>query len=1006
MTDHNARGYGKIPPSSNMAIYSKILNFMILLFPALYACFHFSGVIVTVVFCVVGVLCGSALALFAGGPRVTRRRVTYPTTTDHQLATRRMLSVKQYPSSPSVPFMFSPALDSRIQEVLDLVNRHHIAPFYQRYGRDAEEVYRSLQPELWSVLSSLKDRLYKVDMLQLMSQDTITVFINHLQWLKKFGGGNDDNVEPSIPFYPNLDNFPYLSSPEAELNFLRQICDVFFCATLPTNMLKCSAVRTLYREFLLTYIILPSIERLCDPDFLNQHLLHYLEQREKGVKKAKTKYSKAETYELFVKYLEKCNSIDELQHTRELILVDMIQAKAVLKMKSEKVHTGGLGVPDIPMPAEKVEQLRSRKNLPAYIKQLGTCMQVCDKRIKKLGGADMSSGLGASANQLHSSASASIRLPFDQLLASPKYREAFCAFLSSLNMSHLLNCWEELEKMQDLKEGSHLEELKRIHDSYLAFNATRFVDMDPQLVQRMDKVLSGDTQETGVISEVKKRLFAQLQAQFYHSFLTSRQYLEMRKTTAGSVLPDDPVKDIVPGMDTVINTSFSEEVEEGRHERRLRELKAKLKDVNHSLEELPSRAAKHEAASQRKRALEKQRRTIIEEIHQLDNYIQRMSDWYGSIGEWTVTVTPCELDDATDPTFMLVIGHSSTTGEMIDDQENTFEELSVMSTSPFLNVSSEPTRKVSTVSRVSDASERTSISSEVSDGSVGGRYRDGWVVNRKLSEFKALHTKLSQMNQSLRFPNPPRRKSLIGNLSMLQTSSSVSPDTDLHRYGTLLTEYLGRIVMDEILQSCELVFLFLSPPYQLILGQVPEEEKKSSIPSALKEILPSLKFESLVDPLFSLLVEIFELGDWKMAFRKRLMDFIQFAFGSDLDRQVQEAVAWYISEPMMVHYLEVFRDSWWPEGTPRPRPPVRTDKEKEQTREEVRQKLLKNPPFFIQSIVGNQNCQVGLEKLFRSFQNPQANRQLFFAFLEILIRAVVPELLEVEKDLAQPMTPT
>ena len=985
-----------------MATYPIILNFLIVFIPVAYVCFHFSGIMITFLLCLLGVVIGSSLALFTGEPRMTRRRKTYPSYTDHRIAAQRMVSIKQYPSSPSVPFMFSPNLDSKIQEVLDLVQQHHIAPFYARFGRDHEQFYRSLQPEIWSFLAALKDRLYKVDMLQLMSQDTVTVLIDHLQWLKKFGVAN--GVEFQTPFQPNLDRFPYLSSPEGELEFLRQVCDVLFCVTLPRGVLHCSAVRTLSREFLLTYILLPSIERLCDPDFLNQHLLAYLDQREKGAKKAKTKYAKAETYEHFVKYLEKCTSVDELQHTRELILIDMIQAKAVMKMKSERVHTGSLGGPDIPMPAEKVEQLRSRKNLPAYVKQLGTCIHVCDKRIKKLGGADITSVLGPTANQFHSSASPALRLSFDQLLTSTECRKVFSSFLKDIGMSHLLSCWEELEAMRDLKEELLQKELNRIYSSYFAFSSSSFVDLEPLLVERVKQALDENVPDSTVVGDVMKRLSSQLQSQFYHSFLTSHHYLEMRKAQASSAVLEDPIREAATaGVDPLANVSFTEEVEEGRHEKRLRELKGKLSDITHSLEELPSSAAKLEGVSQRKKALEKQSKGIIEEIHQLENYRDRMSDWYGSIGEWTVTVSPCDMDDTGDPMFMILIGHSSAAGGGLDDGENTFEDLSSVtasvSSSPFFSIMDKPKRKVSTASsKVSEASERNSISSEMSDGSITGRYRDGWVVNRKLSEFKTLHTRLSQMNESLKFPNPPRPKSFIGSLNMFPSASSVKTDTDLNLYSSHLTEYLGRVVMDEKLQSCELVFLFLSPPYELILRQdLPEEEKKLS--STLKDILPGLKFESLVDPLFSLLVEIFELGDWKMLIRKRLMNLIQFAFGSDLDRQVQEAVAWYISEPMMVHYLEVFRDTWWPGGAPRPKPPTRSEEEKRVTQDEARAKLLKNPPFFIQSIVGAQNCQAGLDKIFLSFQNPRANKQLVFAFLEVLMQAIVPELQEIEEDL-------
>ncbi|MDA8002765.1 MAG: hypothetical protein MPL62_15900, partial [Alphaproteobacteria bacterium] len=126
------------------------------------------------------------------------------------------------------------------------------------------------------------------------------------------------------------------------------------------------------------------------------------------------------------------------------------------------------------------------------------------------------------------------------------------------------------------------------------------------------------------------------------------------------------------------------------------------------------------------------------------------------------------------------------------------------------------------------------------------------------------------------------------------------------------------------------MFLFLSPPYQMLLKAESSDEavKKSSLlPTYLRELLTSTKVESLIDPLFSLLVEIFELGDWKMMFRKQLMDLMQFAFGADFERQVQETIAWYVSEPMLVCYLEGARDDLWPNGAPRSNTQPRSSEE-------------------------------------------------------------------------------
>ena len=1007
------------------------INGAIVILAFLYVSVQFSWIVLTVTLCTVGMACGVALGLLNGPPEVVRRRRTYPVATSGDKAHAAIVRVKQYPSPVTVPLLFSRTLDSRLQEILDMTFQHHVSPFYRRFGEDSEQFYRCLQPEMWTVLAALRDRVVKMDMLQLMSQDMVQIVMDFFQYQRQFishpsGADGAGEVDPSsLPtFEPDLERFPYLASPEAERDFLQQVCDVVFCATLPRNVLNCSAVRCLMREFVVSYLILPSIERLCDPDFINQHLLLYLEQKEKGAKKAKTKYAKAATYESFMKYLQNCKNIDELQHTKELILMDIIQARAVLKMKNDRVQTGSLRGPDIPIPAEKAEKLRSRKNLPAYINQLTNARAVCEKQLRKLGGPDYVST--AHMYPSASSTSASSRVSFDHLMASQELRSVFGKFLATLSAAHLLECWERIEAIRELGSDEQADALRTLHETFLAPCAPKYVDADPQLVVGCRGSFSnGDaTSEClGAAVEVQKQLRLQLHAQFYNSFLTSPVYLESKKAVPSTAPSDEQQGSLLqegPHRSADSSVYFEQGLpKEGRHEKRLRGLRQDLADTMSSLKDIPSSAVSP-AAAQRKQALEKKQKLIVSELHELENYMERTEDWFGAMGEWCVHVSGVDISSeggANDPPFMLIVGQpmAALKAEDTDHSSESFEHLPSVLASPDdvqLSISSELNggpllhhssgKKSHTIGAVdSDASnsERLSPTSEIFEGSsnLHETFRDGWVVQRRLSEFKSLHAKLSQIDSSLSLPFPPRPKF---SLPLLAASPTV-PVSEWQRYCSQLSEYLGHVLGSETLQGCEEVFLFLSPPYQMVLKADVSEEavKKSSIlPSYLKELLTSTKVESLVDPLFSLLVEIFELGDWKMLFRKRLMDLMQFAFGADFERQVQETIAWYVSEPMLICYLEGTRDSLWPNGAPQLDTSTRSSEEKQTTKEMARVKLLKNPPVLLQSILGSKNCQIGLEKIFQAFQNPKANKQLFYAMLEVLLRAIVPELEDVEQD--------
>lgn len=61
-------------------------------------------------------------------------------------------------------------------------------------------------------------------------------------------------------------------------------------------------------------------------------------------------------------------------------------------------------------------------------------------------------------------------------------------------------------------------------------------------------------------------------------------------------------------------------------------------------------------------------------------------------------------------------------------------------------------------------------------------------------------------------------------------------------------------------------------------------------------------------------------------------------------RQIRDTVNWIFCEQMLVCYISVFRDTFWPNGKLAPHVKVRTDTERSETKERAQQKLLDNIP--------------------------------------------------------------
>lgn len=55
---------------------------------------------------------------------------------------------------------------------------------------------------------------------------------------------------------------------------------------------------------------------LCDPDYINQKLINYIDYRQQLSEDTRKKYTYAATYEEFVKLIDKCEDIEHLKQIR------------------------------------------------------------------------------------------------------------------------------------------------------------------------------------------------------------------------------------------------------------------------------------------------------------------------------------------------------------------------------------------------------------------------------------------------------------------------------------------------------------------------------------------------------------------------------------------------------------------------------------------------------------------------------------------------------------------
>ncbi|XP_035794611.1 sorting nexin-25-like [Anopheles albimanus] len=168
----------------------------------------------------------------------------------------------------------------------------------------------------------------------------------------------------------------------------------------------------------------------------------------------------------------------------------------------------------------------------------------------------------------------------------------------------------------------------------------------------------------------------------------------------------------------------------------------------------------------------------------------------------------------------------------------------------------------------------------------------------------------------------------------------------------------------------------------------------SSNPSA--DASPEVR-DSIAEPLYALLGELFDLGGVFRWLRKSLISFVQITYGQTINRQIRESINGMFDEPMLHAYASAVLKTCWPGGGPLSPHALRgaterTDDQREMTANAARSLLQDNIPDLLCSLIGAQNARQGTIKLFEALQNPLYNKQLFYDLLETLMLELFPEI--------------
>ncbi|XP_034539678.1 sorting nexin-19a [Notolabrus celidotus] len=131
---------------------------------------------------------------------------------------------------------------------------------------------------------------------------------------------------------------------------------------------------------------------------------------------------------------------------------------------------------------------------------------------------------------------------------------------------------------------------------------------------------------------------------------------------------------------------------------------------------------------------------------------------------------------------------------------------------------------------------------------------------------------------------------------------------------------------------------------------------------------------------------------WSWLCTENIQKTIRLLFGTFIESWLDVGVARLTSAPCWVIYLQVLQEAVWPGGTLPAQPrPERSAAEREETKEECLDCLMKLLPELITDLLGSEKYRLTLETMLESLQDHQINKHLIYCICDLLLEFLIPE---------------
>ncbi|XP_021363849.1 sorting nexin-13-like isoform X2 [Mizuhopecten yessoensis] len=427
-------------------------------------------------------------------------------------------------------------IDEALQEVLGCAMRDYIKSWYRQVS-DHDGYLLDIRQCVQKIAITFASRSKDVDWMPYFTQRLVDDFASHIRLYRRARervkiSPRDEDYEKEIEtaFFDLEYNMEKMCrdlvsiSPEDERQYLQDLSEVLLYLLLPTEDFQNKTFRYILREVLVNGILMPTVDLMSDPDYMNQNMSWLCKE---------TTFSN----ETFLNVLKSSDNIAELEAVKE------ITEQNIAKWRSQ--DSGG----------SDDSVVKQNLNSLLFVKS------ICEGRIKRIevGGEDPE--LCQDISEFCRAKNIFV-LSLDEIIENNIALAVFIEFMSSVGGQQYLFFYLNVEGFRAAAEqqisAAHqqamggtaieadLESLRRaamiIHDQYLSDKATSKIRIEADIIKRTLQKIKTKNLSEDVFDEAQAKVYQILHGdQYYENFLQSNVYMKLLQELG--LMPDSKSED-------------------------------------------------------------------------------------------------------------------------------------------------------------------------------------------------------------------------------------------------------------------------------------------------------------------------------------------------------------------------------------------------------------------------------------------------------------------------------